>query len=96
MLIWRMHRTAELVYQAESTYYSRIDSSPADNYVDGGRGPSFLRSIGTGYGLQCGTTLVAQVSSLQSQLIATLGQIQALQVRDPAHVDDPEDADSSS
>ncbi|GKC17884.1 hypothetical protein Tco_1014666 [Tanacetum coccineum] len=41
-------------------------------------------------------TLVAQVSSLQSQLIATLGQIQALQVRDPAHVDDPEDADSSS
>ncbi|GJW59781.1 putative reverse transcriptase domain-containing protein [Tanacetum coccineum] len=41
-------------------------------------------------------TLVAQVSSLQSQLIAALGQIQALQARDPAHADDPEDADSSS
>ncbi|GKD93840.1 hypothetical protein Tco_1373677 [Tanacetum coccineum] len=39
-------------------------------------------------------TLVAQVSSLQSQLIAALGQIQALQARDPAHVDDLEDADS--
>ncbi|GJR39764.1 putative reverse transcriptase domain-containing protein [Tanacetum coccineum] len=39
-------------------------------------------------------TLVAQVSSLQSQLIAALGQIQALQARDPAHVDDPEDAHS--
>ncbi|GKB84715.1 hypothetical protein Tco_0956987 [Tanacetum coccineum] len=37
-----------------------------------------------------------QVSSLQSQLIAALGQIQALQARDPAHADDPEDADSSS
>ncbi|GKE03284.1 hypothetical protein Tco_1395302 [Tanacetum coccineum] len=41
-------------------------------------------------------TLVAQVSSLKSQLIAALGQIQALQARDPAHVDDPEDADSCS
>ncbi|GKE10555.1 hypothetical protein Tco_1414106 [Tanacetum coccineum] len=41
-------------------------------------------------------TLVAQVSSLQSQLIAALGQIQALQARDLAHVDDPEDADSCS
>ncbi|GJR85542.1 putative reverse transcriptase domain-containing protein, partial [Tanacetum coccineum] len=39
-------------------------------------------------------TLVAQVSSLQSRLIAALGQIQALQARDPTHVDDPEDADS--
>ncbi|GJT19043.1 hypothetical protein Tco_0877749 [Tanacetum coccineum] len=39
-------------------------------------------------------TLVAQVSSLQSQLIATLGQIQALRARDPAHADDLEDADS--
>ncbi|GJY46140.1 hypothetical protein Tco_0435203 [Tanacetum coccineum] len=39
-------------------------------------------------------TLVAQVSSLQSQLIAALGQIRTLQARDPAHVDDPEDADS--
>ncbi|GJT75655.1 hypothetical protein Tco_1042380 [Tanacetum coccineum] len=39
-------------------------------------------------------TLVAQVSSLQSHLIAALGQIQALQARDPAHIDDPEDADS--
>ncbi|GKB35737.1 putative reverse transcriptase domain-containing protein [Tanacetum coccineum] len=41
-------------------------------------------------------TLVAQVSSLQSQLIAALGQIQALQARDPAHAEDPEDAYSSS
>ncbi|GJZ19214.1 hypothetical protein Tco_0555804 [Tanacetum coccineum] len=41
-------------------------------------------------------TLVAQVLSLQSQLIAALGQIQALQARDPAYVDDPEDADSCS
>ncbi|GJR02101.1 hypothetical protein Tco_0525085 [Tanacetum coccineum] len=40
------------------------------------------------------TTLVSQTTSLQTQLIAALGQIQALQVRDPAHVDDPEDADS--
>ncbi|GJY67647.1 hypothetical protein Tco_0470629, partial [Tanacetum coccineum] len=38
-------------------------------------------------------TLVAQISSLQSQLIAALGQIQTLQARDPAHADDPEDAD---
>ncbi|GJW09262.1 hypothetical protein Tco_1575089 [Tanacetum coccineum] len=41
-------------------------------------------------------TLVAQVSSLQSQLIAALGQIQVLQARDPAHVDDPEDVDTST
>ncbi|GKE34748.1 hypothetical protein Tco_1454070, partial [Tanacetum coccineum] len=39
-------------------------------------------------------TLVAQVSSLQSQMIAALGQIQALRARDTAHADDPEDADS--
>ncbi|GKF71350.1 hypothetical protein Tco_0207464 [Tanacetum coccineum] len=39
-------------------------------------------------------TLVAQVSSLQSQLIAALGQIQPLQARDPAHADDLEDTDS--
>ncbi|GKE90603.1 hypothetical protein Tco_1571698 [Tanacetum coccineum] len=41
-------------------------------------------------------TLVAQVSSLQSRLIAALGQIQALQARDRTHVDDPEDANSCS
>ncbi|GJS01710.1 hypothetical protein Tco_0318218 [Tanacetum coccineum] len=41
-------------------------------------------------------TLVAQVSSLQTQLIAALGQIYALQARDPTHADDPKDADSSS
>ncbi|GKF39610.1 hypothetical protein Tco_0119671 [Tanacetum coccineum] len=41
-------------------------------------------------------TLVAQISSLQSQLIAAPSQIQALQVRDQAHVDDPEDADRYS
>nr|GEU46740.1 hypothetical protein [Tanacetum cinerariifolium] len=42
------------------------------------------------------TTLVAQVSSLQIQLIAALGQIQALQAIDPIHVDDLEDADSEN
>nr|GEW26118.1 hypothetical protein [Tanacetum cinerariifolium] len=39
-------------------------------------------------------TLVAQVSFLQGQLSAALGQIQALQARDPTHEDDPEGADS--
>ncbi|GJU21329.1 reverse transcriptase domain-containing protein [Tanacetum coccineum] len=34
------------------------------------------------------TTLIAQVSSLQGQLSATLGHIQALQARDQTHVDD--------
>ncbi|GJV78937.1 hypothetical protein Tco_1514807 [Tanacetum coccineum] len=41
-------------------------------------------------------TLVAQISLLQGQLSAALGQIQALQARDPTHADDPESADSSS
>ncbi|GKF41593.1 hypothetical protein Tco_0124935 [Tanacetum coccineum] len=41
-------------------------------------------------------TLVAHVSFLQGQLSAALGQIQALQDRDPTHADDPEGADSSS
>ncbi|GKA07392.1 putative reverse transcriptase domain-containing protein [Tanacetum coccineum] len=41
------------------------------------------------------TTLIAQVSSLQGQLSAALGQIQALQARDQTHADDPEGADSS-
>ncbi|GJX71350.1 hypothetical protein Tco_0308521 [Tanacetum coccineum] len=35
------------------------------------------------------TTLIAQVSSLQGQLSAALGQIQALQARDQTHADDP-------
>ncbi|GJR05936.1 retrovirus-related pol polyprotein from transposon TNT 1-94 [Tanacetum coccineum] len=39
-------------------------------------------------------TLVAQISLLQGQLSAALGQIQALQARDPTHADDPEGADS--
>ncbi|GKB17916.1 putative reverse transcriptase domain-containing protein, partial [Tanacetum coccineum] len=39
-------------------------------------------------------TLIAQVSSLQGQLSAALGQIQALQARDQTHVDDPEGAAS--
>nr|GEY95710.1 reverse transcriptase domain-containing protein [Tanacetum cinerariifolium] len=34
--------------------------------------------------------LVAQISLLQGQLSAALGQIQALQARDPTHADDPE------
>nr|GEW83483.1 hypothetical protein [Tanacetum cinerariifolium] len=39
-------------------------------------------------------TLVAQVSFLQGQLLVPLGQIQALQAREPTHADDPEGADS--
>ncbi|GKE74379.1 hypothetical protein Tco_1536420 [Tanacetum coccineum] len=41
-------------------------------------------------------TLIAQISSLQGQLSAALGQIQALQARDQTHVDDPEGAGSSA
>ncbi|GJX40762.1 putative reverse transcriptase domain-containing protein [Tanacetum coccineum] len=40
------------------------------------------------------TTLIAHVSSLQGQLSAALGQIQALQARDQAHADDPEGANN--
>ncbi|GKD04493.1 hypothetical protein Tco_1179467, partial [Tanacetum coccineum] len=40
------------------------------------------------------TTLITQVSSLQGQLSAALGQIQALQARDQAHTDDPEGDDN--
>ncbi|GKC56759.1 hypothetical protein Tco_1084357, partial [Tanacetum coccineum] len=42
------------------------------------------------------TTLIAHVSSLQGQLSAALGQIQALQTRDQTHADDPEGAGSSA
>ncbi|GJW79917.1 putative reverse transcriptase domain-containing protein [Tanacetum coccineum] len=42
------------------------------------------------------TTLIAQVSSLQGQLSAALGQIQALQARDQTHADDHEGAGSSA
>ncbi|GKD96175.1 hypothetical protein Tco_1380072, partial [Tanacetum coccineum] len=42
------------------------------------------------------TTFVAQISLLQGQWSAALGQIQTLQARDPTHADDPEGADSSS
>ncbi|GKE27994.1 hypothetical protein Tco_1443378, partial [Tanacetum coccineum] len=42
------------------------------------------------------TTLIAQVSSLQGQLSAALGQIQALQARDQTHTDDPKGAGSSA
>ncbi|GJS47642.1 hypothetical protein Tco_0597763 [Tanacetum coccineum] len=41
-------------------------------------------------------TLITQVSLLQGQLSAALGQIQALQARDQTHADDPEGADSSA
>ncbi|GJY21944.1 hypothetical protein Tco_0394510 [Tanacetum coccineum] len=41
------------------------------------------------------TTLVAHISLLQGQLSAAIGQIQALQARDPTHADDPEGTDSS-
>ncbi|GKB03414.1 hypothetical protein Tco_0831557 [Tanacetum coccineum] len=42
------------------------------------------------------TTLIAQVSSLQGQLSAALGQIQALQARDQTHANDHEGAGSSA
>ncbi|GKE72142.1 hypothetical protein Tco_1534183, partial [Tanacetum coccineum] len=42
------------------------------------------------------TTLIAHVSSLQGQLLAALGQIQALQTRDQTHADDPEGAASTA
>ncbi|GKB24616.1 hypothetical protein Tco_0864017 [Tanacetum coccineum] len=41
-------------------------------------------------------TLIAQISSLQGQLSAALGQIQALQARDQTHADDPEGAASTA
>ncbi|GJZ99283.1 putative reverse transcriptase domain-containing protein [Tanacetum coccineum] len=40
------------------------------------------------------TTLITHVSSLQGQLLAALGQIQALQARDQTHADDPEGANN--
>ncbi|GJU44174.1 putative reverse transcriptase domain-containing protein [Tanacetum coccineum] len=40
------------------------------------------------------TTLVSQTTSLQTQLIAALRRIDTLEAREPAHTDDPEDADS--
>ncbi|GKC72547.1 hypothetical protein Tco_1118430 [Tanacetum coccineum] len=41
-------------------------------------------------------TLIAQISSLHRQLLAALGQIQALQARDQTHADDPEGAASTA
>ncbi|GJZ89299.1 hypothetical protein Tco_0661081 [Tanacetum coccineum] len=49
-------------------------------------GPSFPRGLGT----------FRWVSSLQGQLSAALGQIQALQARDQTHADDPKGAGSSA
>ncbi|GJX29521.1 hypothetical protein Tco_0237600 [Tanacetum coccineum] len=40
------------------------------------------------------TTLINKILSLQTQLIATLGRIDTLKAREPAHADDPEDVDS--
>ncbi|GKF06951.1 hypothetical protein Tco_0037619, partial [Tanacetum coccineum] len=37
-----------------------------------------------------------ETTSLQTQLIAALGRIDTLEAREPAHIDDPEDADSYS
>ncbi|GKB58665.1 hypothetical protein Tco_0914851 [Tanacetum coccineum] len=42
------------------------------------------------------TTLIAQTSSLQTQLTTALGCIHTLEAREPAHTDDPEDVDSSA
>ncbi|GJY96856.1 putative reverse transcriptase domain-containing protein [Tanacetum coccineum] len=39
------------------------------------------------------TILVSQTTSLQTQLIAALGRIDTLEAGEPAHTDDPEDAD---
>ncbi|GJX39986.1 hypothetical protein Tco_0254976 [Tanacetum coccineum] len=64
-----------------------------DCVVDGAGGFSFSRGLGTE---ALTTTLVAQVSFLQGQLSAALGQIEALQARDLTHADDPEGADNSS
>ncbi|GJU45193.1 hypothetical protein Tco_1202459 [Tanacetum coccineum] len=41
-------------------------------------------------------TLVAQTSSLQTQLTTALGRIQTLEARELAHTNDPKDAGSSS
>nr|GEY41982.1 hypothetical protein [Tanacetum cinerariifolium] len=40
------------------------------------------------------TTLVSHTTSLQTQLIAALGRTDTLEAREPAHIDDPEDAAS--
>ncbi|GJU51776.1 hypothetical protein Tco_1221331 [Tanacetum coccineum] len=40
------------------------------------------------------STLIDQILSLQTQLIAALGRIDTLKAREPAHADNPEDADS--
>ncbi|GKF99544.1 hypothetical protein Tco_0301235 [Tanacetum coccineum] len=42
------------------------------------------------------TTLISQTTSLQTQLIAALGRIDTLEAGEPAHTDDPEDADRCS
>ncbi|GKE56319.1 hypothetical protein Tco_1495504 [Tanacetum coccineum] len=76
----------------------RIDQgqrvSPGDCVVDGAEGFSFSRGLGTVIRIEF-ATLVAQISLLQGQLSAALGQIQALQARDSTHADDPEGADNS-
>ncbi|GKE14485.1 hypothetical protein Tco_1422062 [Tanacetum coccineum] len=40
-------------------------------------------------------TLVAQTSSLLTQLTTALGHIQTLETREPVRIDEPRDADSS-
>ncbi|GJR66122.1 putative reverse transcriptase domain-containing protein [Tanacetum coccineum] len=54
-----------------------------DCVVDGAGGFSFSKGLGI-------------VSFLQEQLSAALGQIEALQARDPTHADDPKGTDSST
>ncbi|GJY45500.1 reverse transcriptase domain-containing protein [Tanacetum coccineum] len=56
--------------------------SPRDCVIDRARGLSVSRGLGTE---ALTVTLVVQVSFLQGQLSAALGQIQALQARDPTH-----------
>ncbi|GJT19044.1 hypothetical protein Tco_0877750 [Tanacetum coccineum] len=65
---------------------SMLVESISDSYSDS-RHPHLFTG-GTGYDIASHTT------SLQTQLIAALGRIDTLEARDPAHTNDPEDADS--
>ncbi|GKE38325.1 hypothetical protein Tco_1461730, partial [Tanacetum coccineum] len=67
-----------------------------DHRIDGELGSGFPSKNGSASQESLAATLIAQVSSLQGQLSATLGQIQALQDRVGTHADDPEGADGSA
>ncbi|GJR06818.1 hypothetical protein Tco_0529802 [Tanacetum coccineum] len=84
-------RVAELAKSRRIDQGQRV--SPRDCVVDGAGGFSVSRGLGIE---SLTATLVAQISFLQRQLSAALGQIQALQARDQTHADDLEGADSYS